>query len=203
VTRLQERQLGLIYSAAFRQAGITKATGMIDLVDATAAFHALVRYPIGPRVAIITAPGGPGIATTDACEEAGLTIPPLEAEIRKALMGVMPSFGSPVNPVDLTLQASTIPGLIPNAVKIVSTSKAIDMILLISQINDERAKEFLELAPQIEKPLVIVGSGIEGIPEASKPLLKAGIPSYPTPDRAAQALAKVVQYKAWVTQNES
>ena len=89
-----------IYQGVFRQAGLIEASTTQEIMDCT---KALTVYPIprGNRVAILTRGGGWGVITTDACEEAGLIVPPLPEEIIHKLDKILPRYWSRNNPVDM------------------------------------------------------------------------------------------------------
>jgi len=57
--------------------------------------------PRGNRVAVLTNAGGLGILCADACEIAGLELPPLSEDTRARLAAVLPSEASSTNPVDM------------------------------------------------------------------------------------------------------
>ena len=54
--------------------------------------------PRGPRVAVLTNAGGLGILCADACEAAGLELPPPSEETRAALTPLLPREASLANP---------------------------------------------------------------------------------------------------------
>ena len=60
--------------ALFRQAGVIRTDTLAELFD-VASLLANQPLPTGPRVAILTNGGGPGILAADACEAAGLEVP--------------------------------------------------------------------------------------------------------------------------------
>ena len=62
--------------------------------------------PAGPRVAILTNAGGPGIMCADACEAAGLEVPPLPDAAQEALREFLAAEASLGNPVDMIATAS-------------------------------------------------------------------------------------------------
>jgi acyl-CoA synthetase (NDP forming) len=90
-----------INEAAFRQAGITKAGNGEEMLDLVKAFS-LLSPPEGRKVGILTAGGGSGVLTADACEKMGLEVPNLPKEIIEELNQFLPSFWSHGNPIDIT-----------------------------------------------------------------------------------------------------
>ena len=67
--------------ALFEHAGVMRAETVGEMFDVAGV---LARQPLprGDRVAVLTNAGGPGIMCADACEAAGLRIPPLSADVR-------------------------------------------------------------------------------------------------------------------------
>ena len=86
--------------ALFWQAGVLRARTLEELLDA-AVFFSTQPLPRGNRVAVVTNAGGLGILCADACEAAGLSLPPLAPETVAALARVAPAEASSANPVDL------------------------------------------------------------------------------------------------------
>ena len=70
--------------ALFRQAGVVRTDTLAELFD-VASLLANQPLPKGPRVAILTNGGGPGILAADACEAARLEVPPLADAVRVGL----------------------------------------------------------------------------------------------------------------------
>src|SRR5207253_5238954 len=86
--------------ALFRQAGVLRARTLEELVDAAALFSSQP-LPRGPRVAVATNAGGPGILCADACEARWLGLPQPAEETRAALGAAVPGEASLAIPVDL------------------------------------------------------------------------------------------------------
>jgi len=89
-----------VFNAVCRQAGIIKVEQSMDLLDLSAAF-ASVPLPRGNRAAIMTLGGGWGVITADLCSHYNLEVPPLPEAILSVLDGILPSYWSRSNPVDI------------------------------------------------------------------------------------------------------
>jgi acyl-CoA synthetase (NDP forming) len=89
-----------IFDAVCRQAGIVKAEKPMDLLDLAAAFSSLP-LPEGNRAAIMTLGGGWGVVTADLCAEYGLEVPELSPSLITKMDGMLPSYWSRSNPIDL------------------------------------------------------------------------------------------------------
>jgi acyl-CoA synthetase (NDP forming) len=89
-----------IFDAVCRQAGIVRAEKPMDLLDLAAAFSSLP-LPAGNRAAIMTLGGGWGVVTADLCAEYGLDVPELSPKLIVKMDGMLPTYWSRSNPIDL------------------------------------------------------------------------------------------------------
>jgi acyl-CoA synthetase (NDP forming) len=89
-----------VFDAVCRQAGIVQADKPMDLLDLAAAFSSLP-LPAGNRAAIMTLGGGWGVVTADLCSEFGLEVPELPSKLIAKIDGMLPTYWSRSNPIDL------------------------------------------------------------------------------------------------------
>ena len=89
-----------VYEAAFRRAGVVRVGEIAELFDAAQVLDSK-RLPAGPRLAIVTSAGGPGVMATDALIELGGELANLSEESMKQLNAFLPSYWSKANPVDI------------------------------------------------------------------------------------------------------
>ncbi|MGH2789406.1 MAG: GNAT family N-acetyltransferase [Actinomycetota bacterium] len=186
--------------ALFSQAGVIRTDTLNELFD-IATLLANQPPPQGPRVAIITNAGGPGILCADACEADGLTVRPLPDDVRARLDDFLPAEATTLNPVDMIASASADD--YKRAIQIVAASEEVDAIVVIfipplvtrsEDVADAISEATAHLAREI--PLLTVFMSSHGVPDE---LAGHGvrIPSYAFPEDAAQALARATQYGVW------
>ena len=89
-----------IFAGVCRQAGIVAVTSVEEAYE-TAASFATQPLPRGARTLVMTAAGGWGVLTADACVAAGLDLMPLPDDLRRAIDGMVPARWSRSNPIDL------------------------------------------------------------------------------------------------------
>ncbi|HMC80167.1 MAG TPA: GNAT family N-acetyltransferase, partial [Acidimicrobiia bacterium] len=174
--------------ALFHQAGVIRTDTLEELFEVASL---LVRQPLpgGNRVAIVTNGGGLGILCADACEAAGLVIPPASAATREALHSFLPEEASLGNPVDLLASASGED--YRRALEIVASDDGVDAVIaafippLVTQPGDAAAG-ILAAAAATDKPLLACFTGVEAMQE----VLDA-VPTYSFPESAARALGRV------------
>ncbi|MDD5169230.1 MAG: acetate--CoA ligase family protein, partial [Syntrophales bacterium] len=95
-----------IFNAACKQAGVVLADQPMELVDLAAAFSSLP-LPRGRKVALMTLGGGGGVVATDMCNESGLEVPHLSADVIARIDKILPPFWSRENPIDLVGEFGT------------------------------------------------------------------------------------------------
>lgn len=171
--------------AALRQAGAFVARETDEFFDALAAYAA---YPKGLRrgggLAIVTISGGPCVAAADACEEAGVPVPELSAKTRARIQALMPEFGAPRNPVDMTPQMD--PTRMPECVEAVASDPRIRALLAINVGLDR--PDFAEAFTRLRTRVPVIAFTVDA-PEVARRFEAAKVPVFPTPERAVRALA--------------
>jgi len=181
--------------ALFRQAGVIRTDRLEELFD-VASLLAHQPLPKGPRVAILTNAGGPGILAADACEANGLELPALAETTRADLRSFLPAAASVGNPVDML--ASAPPEHYRRALEALLRDDAVDSVIAIfipPLVTDPSAVAgalAASAAAVPAKPVLGVFMRSEGAPATLAP-----IPSYAFPESAAIALAQVTAYGRW------
>jgi len=188
-----------LYKAAFRQAGIIQVEDIQDVVDYGRGFRC-GRLPEGNRLAIITISGGAGILMTDECIGRGMRVPPLSAETAAKLREFVPSFGSLLNPVDVTAAIFNDTTLINRTLQVIVDDPNVDCVAMINaslqgELAEKIAREIATVASNTPKPIFIAWSAREAVaPEAYAALDAARIPHYRSPVRCGRALAALSGY---------
>lgn len=145
------------YDAVFAKYGFIVSN---DLDEAVAIAAVLTTSPLpkGDRVAVVTVSGGAGIWGADAVSAQGLQVPELSEGVQTTIRGLIPSYGSPRNPVDITAQAVHSGGL-QKTIELLDRSDEVDAILVVISMSSETRMPFKtpELKPVIDaqnKPIV-------------------------------------------------
>ena len=119
------------YRAMFERYGLIEARELDEMLDLAAGFLACGdNLPAGKRVGICTSSGGAGVWMADACAAAGLDMPVLDDETRKAIDVHIPSYGTSQNPVDSTAQGVHKMGYATFA-RLVAQSPLIDGVVVV------------------------------------------------------------------------
>jgi acetyl coenzyme A synthetase (ADP forming)-like protein len=184
-----------VVDALFRQAGVIRTEQLEELFD-VAALLSHQPSPRGPRVAILTNAGGPGILAADACEAHGLELSTLSDATRAELRSFLPAAASVANPVDML--ASAPPDHYQRALTTILRDESVDSVITIfipPLVTEPRAVA-AAIAAAVDgirdKPVLGVFMRSEGAPPTLSP-----IPAYAFPESAALALARVTAYGQW------
>jgi hypothetical protein len=90
-----------VLDAAFRRCGVLRVEGIEELFDLAEVLSKQRRRPAGPRLAILTNAGGPGVLATDALVRSGGQLAELSPSTQEALETVLPPHWSHGNPIDI------------------------------------------------------------------------------------------------------
>jgi acyl-CoA synthetase (NDP forming) len=188
-----------LYKAAFRQSGIIQVDDIQDVIDYGRAFRC-GRLPRGNRLAIITISGGAGILMTDECIGRGMRMAELAPDTIARLREFVPSFGSLLNPVDVTAAIFNDLTLINRTLQAIADDPNVDCIAMINaslqgELAATIAAEIVAVASKIDKPVLLAWSARDAVaPEAYAMLDGARIPHYKSPVRCGRALAALSWY---------
>jgi acetyltransferase len=185
-----------VLDAAFRRVGVLRVDTIEELFDLAELLGKQPR-PAGPRLAIVTNGGGPGVLATDALIECGGTLAELSGNTLDKLNALLPPHWSRSNPVDILGDAS--PKTYAKAVEIVSRDENNDGLLVIlspqavTEPTDtaELVREFAKLKT---KPILASWIGGIGVRPGMEILDRAGIPTFEYPDAAARAFCAMWRY---------
>ena len=177
-----------IYRAAFKQAGAIEVEEMEELFDAAKAFEMYSKA--GRRVAVITNSGGPGVLATDKLERLGLEMARLSDETVNELRSFLPPQCSVRNQIDLIADADY--ERYRKTIEIVCRDRNVDSLLVICVPpifipSREIAKAIIEA--DCDKPVIVNFMAGELVRDGVKLLEEHGVKNFPTPERAAKALA--------------
>jgi acetyltransferase len=185
-----------VYDAAFQRAGLARVFEMGDVFDC-AELIGRNKNPRGPRLAIITNAGGPGVLATDALIAEAGQLASFAAETMSALNENLPPAWSHGNPVDVLGNAS--PSRVERAVQIVLKDEGVDAVLVIlspqAMTNPTAVAQTLgELSDKTPKPILAAWLGGKTMREGKSILKESGIAVYDTPEQAVRAFMTLVAY---------
>lgn len=182
--------------AACEEAGIHLATDTEEFLSMLQTLRASPRLS-ERSIAIVTNAGGPGVLATDASEKAGLTLATLDDKTVANLQKVLPPAASVANPIDVLGDA--LADRYEAALKACAADPNVEGIVavLTPQVMtpvDEIAKAVIAVRTSNRLvPITTSFMGGEAVKKAHELMLKAGIPSFDTPEEAVKAMATLVE----------
>lgn len=188
---------GAAYSAAFRKAGVLEVDSQEELLDLSKTFASTQPLPKGRKFAVLTNAGGLAILTADAADKVGLRFSELRASTLAKLRAILPPEVHAKNPVDLFGDAKS--DRYKKALEVVLGDKDVDGVICLASpqgMTDapEIARAIASAAKSGGKPVLASLQGAPEMAEANGLLEQAGIPAFPTSERAARALARMAEY---------
>jgi acetyltransferase len=178
-----------VLDAAFRRVGILRVTQIGDLFDMAEVLGKQPR-PRGPRLAVVTNAGGPGVLATDALITHGGELPPLSEATRGKLDALLPPAWSHGNPIDVLGDAD--PARYAGALEIAAADPDNDGLLVVLTPQDMTdptltAQALTRYAKVEGKPVLASWMGGAEVAAGVDILNRANIPTFDFPDSAARA----------------
>ena len=190
-----------VYDAAFKRAGVVRVDEIANLFSVAAVLGAQPPLPKGPRLAIVTNAGGPGIMATDSLIGRGGRLAELTARTLEKLNEGLPPYWSHGNPIDVLgdgdaeryrlaltacLEDEHVDGVLilqtPQAV-----SRSIDVAkMVVEVVNDQQYPS---------KTILISLLGREGVRTSEKLLAEHHLPLFATPEEAVKTFVTLNEYR--------
>jgi acetyl coenzyme A synthetase (ADP forming)-like protein len=190
-----------LYDALFEQSGVLRADSIGDLFRMAKVFSSGMRLD-GPRLAILTNSGGPGIVAADAASRQHLELPEPSPALRRSLARALSPSASTANPVDMTADAS--PDQFRESLKLLLADPAVQGALVIATptgtlTSDAAARAILRGRGASRKAVTACLFGLTDLSREVGDLEAHGVPTFTFPEEAIQGLGSLARYRAWGT----
>ncbi|MEJ2702950.1 MAG: acetate--CoA ligase family protein [Sedimentisphaerales bacterium] len=188
------------YESAFARAGIIRCTTIKQQFDYAQAF-AHQALAAGPRVAVITNAGGPGIMAADAIEQQGLTFAKLTDQTVERLSSKLPAAANLYNPIDVLGDA--LADRYEFALNVVRDDPNVDIILVLltpQAMTDPAAtaESITRIAKEMPpKPILTCFLGADKVQEGVRILRRGNIPQIDTVESAVATAKVMADYARW------
>ncbi|WP_449467839.1 acetate--CoA ligase family protein [Stenotrophomonas humi] len=148
-----------VFDAACRQLGIIRVHSVDDLV-ATAGLLSQVR-PRSGGVGVLAISGGICEVAADRAEVIGLQLAELSPPTCDALKQLMPDFGTPHNPLDVTGAAILEPSLFATSIRALASDPGVDLVACLHDMPTAPLQNYSE------QVITEVGAGFAAIDKQS------------------------------------
>ena len=194
------------WNAHMKRAGAIQVYSVDEMVDVVLPFIHM-SPPKGRNACIIGLGGGASVIAADHCVRAGLSVPPLPEKIIQKIGEFIlnPAGNIFVNPID----PQFAPGGLTDITRTIADWDGIDMLFLrlphsLTPFYRDPGRKALDmmisLAKESSKPVAIILDHV-ATPEVTQVFLErqqlcgdAGVASFPSVKRAANAMSKFIQY---------
>ena len=152
-----------VVDAFFEQHGIWRAPDMRGLVEATELYLKGWK-PRGRRLVAISNSGAVCVMTADAATNVGMPMAKLSAETDQKLKGILPSFATTTNPIDLTAALLSNSRLFGDILPVIAEDPAADAFLIGVPVAgpgydvEAFARDAAAFGKKTGKPLVIAAT---------------------------------------------
>ena len=186
-----------VYDAAFKRVGVLRVDEIGDLFNCASVLDSR-RLPSGPKLAIVTNAGGPGVVASDKITDLGGELAKLSDASMKALNERLPPYWSHGNPVDVLGDADV--SRYEWAMTNMFGDPNVDGLLAMCTPQGvtpatDLAAMVVRLAKDSQKPVLTVWMGEKGVAEARRKFAENSIPSYPTPEEAVKTYMYMYRYR--------
>ena len=185
-----------VLEAAFLRCGVLRVSTVADLFYMAEALSKQPR-PTGPRLAIVTNAGGPGVLAADSIIASGGELAQLSPATLEQLNQILPAHWSHSNPVDILGDA--LPDKYAQVIEIVAKDPANDGVLAITcpqgmSHPTVTAERLVPFAKGLGKPVLASWMGGGEMTDGIAIMNRAGIPTFSYPDTAARIFYYMWRY---------
>lgn len=179
-----------IFSSILSQFHIREAQDFESLIDSAKALsYQVPEKKSGRKVLILTNGGGDGVLSSDQSFKEGLELTALSEEKGKKFKEIFPPFYTVGNPFDFTAESKDEDyGTVLSALKDDYDGFLVIALTVVEGITEGIVPILKNFRENVRKPIVfLTGTDAVGL-RIAKMAEAAGIPAYPTPERAVRAL---------------
>jgi len=185
-----------VLEAAFRRCGVLRVTTLADLFYMAEVLSKQPR-PKGPRLAVVTNAGGPGVLAADSIIAAGGELAEISAATMDHLNQLLPPHWSRNNPVDILGDA--LPDKYAKVIETVAADTNNDGLLAIlcpqgMSHPTVTAERLVPFAKGLGKPVLACWMGGADMTPGIEIMNRAGIPTFAYPDTAARIFYYMWRY---------
>jgi acetyltransferase len=180
-----------VNNVIFKKLNVYRASSLDDMFDVLNVFSGCSEMKKG-GLGIITNAGGLGVMSADAAFDANnVYAVKFSEETIKEIRTRVPTVAGVTNPIDIRGDAK--PEYFKEVIDILSHDPEVGALVIMGSPLDTAdlesvAQSIVDIKDEIPVPFVVCFAGGHKCDKANSYLKEAGIPTYPTPDRAIHAL---------------
>lgn len=158
-----------VIGAALEAAGVIRVDTLEDLI-AVADVHTRVGEIRGRRIGVVSISGGAGDIASDLAEPLGLELPDVTESTKTTLRDILPSYGTPQNPLDMTGVVIAQPEIFGLGLRTVAEDSQFDLALAVTEaehmakdLDDPMLSGLLQAAKSSTTPTLIATTTVHPV----------------------------------------
>ena len=152
-----------VYQAVFRQTGAIRVDDEEEMLDIVGLMRSHKTMG-GRRVGVLTMSGGAGVLIADALDRNGLELARLDPRTEAELARIVPEFGSTRNPVDLTGQFLSEPGMLRSALGCLLNDANVDAVVFFLGLGRRYGEQIAQTLREVAATVWYAGKTVLGLP---------------------------------------
>jgi acetate---CoA ligase (ADP-forming) len=190
-----------VVEGLFAQYGVVRVRDLDELLE-TAALFAKLPAGTGGRCCLYSISGGSGTLMAEVAESAGIPVPLLAAQTRRALREMIPDYLTVANPVDNGAQF-----LLSAPVEdrrqvfdLIAADPSVDVVVVgltgaLGRLTDRFAEDVVAFIDDLSKPVVVTWNSFKTDEPGFKTLVDAGVPLFRSFRNCFAALGAFARYQ--------
>ncbi|HEX5167521.1 MAG TPA: acetate--CoA ligase family protein, partial [Thermomicrobiales bacterium] len=196
-----------LYDALFRQYGVLRVDDLDELME-TAKLLSSDRRPAGSGLGVFASSGGECGLISDLAAASGVALPDLQPETREQLLGLLPPFANPLNPLDITASGWGNREIYGNVATLLSATPGVDIVAAIGDTTrnsgplsatgwDRMIAGLADARDRTDTPIALINTMIDAAYEMTDALAEQGIIHFSGARNAARAIGHAGHYARW------
>jgi acetate---CoA ligase (ADP-forming) len=196
-----------LYDALFRQCGVLRVDDVDELMETAKLLSADPRAN-GAGLGVFASSGGECGLISDLAAESGVDLPDLQPDTREELLGILPPFANPLNPLDITASGWGNRDIYANVATLLAATPGVDIVACMGDTTrssgpleatgwDKMIDGLADARERTDKPIAVINVISDVAYEMADALDAQGIIHLSSARNAARAIGHAGRYARW------
>ena len=196
-----------LYDALFAQYGVIRVEDLEELGE-TAKLLSVDRRPAGPGLGVFASSGGECGLISDVAQASGVELPDLLPETREELIGILPPFANPLNPLDITAAGWGSREIYAETATLLAATPGVDIVACIGDTTrvsgplsatgwDKMIAGMADARERTGTPMAVINTLTDASYEMIDALAESGVIHLIGARTAARAIGHAGRYARW------
>lgn len=196
-----------LYDALFAQYGVIRVDDLEELGE-TVKLLSADRRPAGPGLGVFASSGGECGLVSDVAEASGVELPDLLPATREELIGILPPFANPLNPLDITAAGWGNREVYAETATLLAATPGVDIVACIGDTTrvsgplaatgwDKMIAGMADARDRTSTPMAVINTLTDASYEMIDALAESGVIHLIGARTAARAIGHAGRYARW------